>query len=96
MHLAYLDDLGARRHLRIYPTLQFLYSHHVRPEYVTPQVRAAAYPPPLCAPRCLPCCAHVRWLLSPQVRELLTSFKELGDPTEHCRLYIYVRGRRRG
>ena len=47
MHLAYLDDLGARRHLRIYPTLQFLYSHHVRPEYVTPQVRL----PPLARPR---------------------------------------------
>ena len=87
MHLAYLDDLGARRHLRIYPTLQFLYSHHVRPEYVTPQVRAAAYPPPFARPA-----AYLVALMSagyhPQVRELLTSFKELGDPTEHCRLHV--------
>tara|TARA_B100000787_G_scaffold143422_1_gene113011 strand:- start:272 stop:433 length:162 start_codon:yes stop_codon:yes gene_type:complete len=37
--LAYTDDDGARRHISIYPTLQFLYSHHVCPEYVTREVR---------------------------------------------------------
>ena len=44
--MAYLDDLGARRHVRIYPTLQFLYSHHVCPEYVTREVRELPTPSP--------------------------------------------------
>ena len=44
--LAYTDDDGARRHISIYPTLQFLYSHHVCPEYVTREVRELPIPPP--------------------------------------------------
>jgi len=57
--LAYTADGGARRHISIYPTLQFLYSHHVCPEYVTPAVR-----------------------------QLLASFKEVCDPQEHCRRFL--------
>ena len=36
--LAYVAD-GRRRHINVYPTLQFLYSHHVYPEYVTREVK---------------------------------------------------------
>ena len=35
------DGGGARRCLRVYPTLQFLYSHHVQAGYITPEVRKA-------------------------------------------------------
>ena len=38
-------DVTARR----YPTLQFLYSHHIHPEYITPPVQnfvADAFGPP--------------------------------------------------
>ena len=38
-------DVTARR----YPTLQFLYSHHIHPEYITPAVQnfvADAFGPP--------------------------------------------------
>ncbi|CAE8670279.1 unnamed protein product [Polarella glacialis] len=36
--LAYSLD-GRRRYINIYPTLQFLYSHHIRPEYITKEVK---------------------------------------------------------
>ena len=37
-HLAY--SLGGKRHsIRIYPTLQFLYSHHIQAEYIGKEVR---------------------------------------------------------
>jgi hypothetical protein len=31
---------GCRQAIRVYPTLQFLYSHHIRPDYITPAVKA--------------------------------------------------------
>ena len=36
--LAYVID-GQPRRLSLYPTLQFLYSHHIRPEYITSVVK---------------------------------------------------------
>merc|ERR1711865_380686 len=36
--LSYALD-GQRRYVNVYPTLQFLYSHHVQAEYITAQVR---------------------------------------------------------
>ena len=30
---------GQERKVNVYPTLQFLYSHHVQPEYISPEVR---------------------------------------------------------
>jgi hypothetical protein len=38
--LAYMLD-GRRHYLSVYPTVQFLYSHHFRPEYITEPVRDA-------------------------------------------------------
>ena len=32
---------GSARTIKVYPTLQFLYSHHVRPEYITQPIRDA-------------------------------------------------------
>ena len=40
VELAYaLRDGDAARTARVYPTLQFLYSHHIMPDYITPEVR---------------------------------------------------------
>eukprot|EP00937_MAST-01D_sp_MAST-1D-sp2_P002830 g2830.t1 len=39
LELSYAFD-GARHGVCVYPTLQFLYSHHVRQAYVTPEVKA--------------------------------------------------------
>merc|ERR1711865_1035473 len=36
--LAYALD-GRRRYINVYPTLQFLYSHHIQPEYITAEVK---------------------------------------------------------
>ena len=36
--LAYSVD-GRQRTINIFPTLQFLYSHHIQPEYITREVR---------------------------------------------------------
>merc|ERR1711988_759690 len=36
--LAYALD-GRRRYINVYPTLQFLYSHHIQAEYITQEVR---------------------------------------------------------
>lgn len=36
--LAYALD-GRRRYIHVYPTFQFLYSHHIQPEYITQEVR---------------------------------------------------------
>ena len=32
---------GAQHYINVYPTVQFLYSHHIREEYITPQVKDA-------------------------------------------------------
>ena len=39
--LRYTVD-GVRRFVSVYPTLQFLYSHHIHPEYITPEVHELA------------------------------------------------------
>lgn len=36
--LSYVLD-GSRHHINVYPTLQFLYSHHIQPDYITQQVK---------------------------------------------------------
>jgi len=38
--LAYMLD-GVRHYINVYPTLQFLYSHHIRAEYITKDVKEA-------------------------------------------------------
>ena len=38
--LAYTID-GGQRVINIYPTLQFLYSHHIMPDYISKEVRLA-------------------------------------------------------
>eukprot|EP00931_Biecheleriopsis_adriatica_P048723 TRINITY_DN28156_c0_g1_i1.p1 TRINITY_DN28156_c0_g1~~TRINITY_DN28156_c0_g1_i1.p1 ORF type:complete len:2295 (-),score=500.02 TRINITY_DN28156_c0_g1_i1:122-7006(-) len=38
LKLAYAHD-GRRRFINVYPTLQFLYSHHIRPEYIDNDVK---------------------------------------------------------
>eukprot|EP00930_Biecheleria_cincta_P037281 TRINITY_DN25573_c0_g1_i1.p1 TRINITY_DN25573_c0_g1~~TRINITY_DN25573_c0_g1_i1.p1 ORF type:complete len:2388 (+),score=410.29 TRINITY_DN25573_c0_g1_i1:162-7325(+) len=37
---AYTVDGQRRRYVNVYPTLQFLYSHHIQPEYITKEVQA--------------------------------------------------------
>ena len=40
VEIAYaLREGDAARTARVYPTLQFLYSHHIMPDYITPEVR---------------------------------------------------------
>lgn len=36
--VAYVMD-GSRCYINLYPTFQFLYSHHISPEYITPEVK---------------------------------------------------------
>jgi hypothetical protein len=38
LKLSYAAE-GETRQIRVYPTLQFLYSHHIRPEYITSEVK---------------------------------------------------------
>jgi len=38
LKLAYVLD-GRRCYISVYPTLQFLYSHHIQPEYITQEVK---------------------------------------------------------
>jgi hypothetical protein len=38
--LEYTSPGGERRVINVYPTLQFLYSHHIQPSYITEEVKA--------------------------------------------------------
>ena len=37
--VAYTSSNGRRHKIRVYPTAQFLYSHHIQADYITEEVR---------------------------------------------------------
>jgi hypothetical protein len=43
--ICYALEDGTLRSINVYPTLQFLYSHHIQAEYISPEVKDAASAP---------------------------------------------------